>query len=187
MASTPRWLDHDEQRTWRTFLLATKLLHTQLERELDQKTQVPSPYYEVLVRLSEAPDRRLRLSELADAALSSRSRLSHSLARLEALGWIRREVCESDRRGAFAVLSDDGFAALESAAPVHVEGVRSHLFDQLDASQLEELRAISERLLEHLVSLDDNTSVAGLLGPLGCGGTESGAPTTSGERGAVPA
>lgn len=167
MAAT-RWLNQEEQRTWRTFMFATKLLWEQLERELDQGTDVPSPYYEVLVRLSETPDRRLRLSELADRSQSSRSRLSHSLARLEALGWIRREACESDRRGAFAVLTDEGYAALEAAAPVHVESVRAHLFDQLDPEQLEQLRTICERLLEHLVTLRGSSpDVVSLLGALG--------------------
>jgi len=151
-------------------MLATKLLWEELERELDQETDVPSPYYEVLVRLSEAPDRRLRLSDLADRSQSSRSRLSHSLTRLEALGWISREACESDRRGAFAVLTDDGFAALEAAAPVHVEGVRTHLFDQLSTTQLKQLRVISEQILEHLVTVKDaSPDVVSLLGALGKG------------------
>lgn len=151
-------------------MLATKLLWEELERELDQDTAVPSPYYEILVRLSEAPDRRLRLSDLAERSQSSRSRLSHSLTRLEALGWISREACESDRRGAFAVLSDDGFAALEAAAPVHVEGVRIHLFDQLSSTQLDQLRVISEQILEHLVTVKDaSPDVVSLLGALGKG------------------
>src|SRR5579863_8315037 len=98
MAET-RWLDDEEQRTWRIFMVAMKLLWEQLDRDVDSGTDVPSAYYEVLVRLSEAPDRRLRLSELADQSQSSRSRLSHSIGRLEALGWIRREACDSDRRG----------------------------------------------------------------------------------------
>ena len=163
-----RWLDQEEQRTWRLFMVAMKLLQEQLERELDHATAVPSAYYEVLVRLSEAPGRRLRLSELADQSQSSRSRLSHSLARLEALGWVSREVCDTDRRGAFAVLTPQGFAALEDAAPVHVESVRMHLFDQLDEAQLGQLRAISERLLEHLVSVKGlSLDVLALLGGLG--------------------
>jgi DNA-binding MarR family transcriptional regulator len=166
--TTPRWLDEDEQRTWRTFMVATKLLYMQLERELDQGTAVPSEYYEVLVRLSEAPDRRLRLSELADQSQSSRSRLSHSMSRLESLGWIRREACPSDRRGAFAVLTTEGFAALDEAAPIHVASVRSHLFDLLESEQLEQLRSISERLLEHLITLKSGSSdMLGVLGVLG--------------------
>jgi DNA-binding MarR family transcriptional regulator len=168
MAKT-RWLDQEEQRTWRIFMLATKLLWDQLDREMEQDTKVPSAYYEILVRLSEAPERRLRMSDLADQSQSSRSRLSHSLARLEALGWIDRESCESDRRGAYAVLTDDGFMALEAAAPVHVESVRTHLFDVLGTEQTEELRSISETILEHLMAVRGTSpDVEGLLGALGC-------------------
>jgi DNA-binding MarR family transcriptional regulator len=147
MAGT-RWLSEDEQRTWRTFVMATKLLFDQLEQELDEQTEVPSNYYEV-------PERRLRMSDLADLSQSSRSRLSHSIARLESLGWIRREACQTDRRGAFAVLTNEGLSALEAATPVHVTGVRTHLFDQLDVEQLAELRRISERVLEHLETVKE--------------------------------
>jgi DNA-binding MarR family transcriptional regulator len=183
MANT-RWLDQEEQRTWRTYMLATKLLWEQLEREVDQATDVPSAYYEVLVRLSEAPERRLRMSDLADLSQSSRSRLSHSLARLEALGWIRREACESDRRGAYANLTDAGFRALEAAAPVHVESVRTHLFDVLTPKQMKELRAISERILEHLVETrGPSPSVEGLLGTLGNCASEALNPSSKGGSG----
>jgi DNA-binding MarR family transcriptional regulator len=152
MAGT-RWLSEDEQRTWRTFVQATRLLFDQLEAELDEQTDVPSRYYEVLAPLAEVPERQMRMSDLADLSQSSRSRLSHSMARLESLGWIRREACETDRRGAIAVLTDEGLSALEAAAPVHAEGVRTHLFDQLDVEQLEDLRRISERVLEHLMAV----------------------------------
>jgi DNA-binding MarR family transcriptional regulator len=152
MAET-RWLKEEEQRTWRTFVQATKLLFEQLERELDQLTEVPSPFYEVLAPLAEAPERRLRMSDLAALSQSSRSRLSHSMARLESLGWIRREACQTDRRGAFAILTDAGFAAIEAAAPVHAEGVRAHFFDQLDGEQIEEMGRISMRVLEHLMAV----------------------------------
>jgi DNA-binding MarR family transcriptional regulator len=166
--SETRWLDREEQRTWRTFMLATQLLFEQFDRELQKGASVPSAHYEVLVRLSEAPDRRLRMSDLADRSQSSRSRLSHTISRLEDAGWVLRESCESDRRGAFAVLTDAGFAALEAAAPVHVESVRTHLFDQLDGRQINELRAIGERILEHLVSIKGaSPTELGLLGDLG--------------------
>jgi DNA-binding MarR family transcriptional regulator len=140
----PRWLSDDEQRIWRTFVQATRLLFDQLEDDLDTLTEVPSPYYEVLASLAEAPSRRLRMSDLAERSRSSRSRLSHSIARLESLGWIRRDPCETDRRGAFAVLTDDGFAALEAAVPVHIEGVRVHFFDLLNHEQLEQVQSVSE-------------------------------------------
>jgi DNA-binding MarR family transcriptional regulator len=147
-----RWLSQDEQRTWRAYVQAARLLFDLLEEELDRYTDVPSAYYEVLAPLAEAPGRRLRMSDLASRSRSSRSRLSHSMNRLESLGWIRREACQTDGRGAFAVLTDEGFARLERAAPVHVEGVRTHVFDQLEAKQLAELRKISERLLDHVMA-----------------------------------
>jgi DNA-binding MarR family transcriptional regulator len=165
--SEARWLDREEQRTWRTFMLAANLLFEEFDRELQRGAAMPMTHYEVLVRLSEAPERSLRMNELADRSQSSRSRLSHTVTRLESAGWVRREACPSDRRGAFAVMTEAGFAALEAAAPVHVESVRSHLFDQLDARQLDELRAIGEKLLDHLVSMRGaSADELGLLGDL---------------------
>src|SRR5688500_15969578 len=116
-----RWLTADEQRTWRAFLTATRYLADSLDRQLQRDSSMPHAYYELLVRLSEAPNRTLRMSQLADRAGSSRSRLSHAVARLEDLGWVRREECDTDRRGQMAVLTDEGFAALAAAAPGHVE------------------------------------------------------------------
>lgn len=151
--SEPRWLDEGEQRAWRSYLSATQLLFDQLDRELQRDCGIPHGYYEILVRLSETPGRRLRMSELAACSLSSRSRLSHAVSRLEQAGWVRRECDPSDGRGFFAVLTDDGFAALAAAAPRHVEGVRRHLLDQLTPEQVEQLRAISEAVAEHLSSV----------------------------------
>jgi len=148
--SETRWLDADEQRAWRAFLSATRLLGETLDRELQRDAGMPHAYYEILVRLSEAPDRTLRMSQLAEAATSSRSRLSHAVARLEELGWVRRQTCPTDRRGQFAVLTDDGFAALAAAAHGHVAGVRRHLLDPLTPEQVGQLGAISEAVLRHL-------------------------------------
>ncbi|WP_433533442.1 MarR family winged helix-turn-helix transcriptional regulator [Micromonospora sp. CA-263727] len=150
MVVMTRWLDPEEQRTWRAFLAASRALMDTLDRELQRDAGMPHAYYELLVRLSEAPQRRLRMSELADATGSSRSRLSHAVARLEAAGWVRREDCPTDRRGQLALLTDDGFATLAAAAPGHVEGVRRHLFDALSPAQVDQLRRISEALTEHL-------------------------------------
>ncbi|MFG2055254.1 MarR family winged helix-turn-helix transcriptional regulator [Micromonospora sp. NPDC048930] len=150
MGVMTRWLDPDEQRTWRAFLAATRALMDTLDRELQRDAGMPHAYYEILVRLSEAPERRLRMSELADSTGSSRSRLSHAVSRLEAAGWVRREDCPTDRRGQIAVLTDDGFATLAAAAPGHVEGVRRHLFDALSPAQVDQLRRISETLADHL-------------------------------------
>ncbi|MBM7076062.1 MULTISPECIES: MarR family winged helix-turn-helix transcriptional regulator [Micromonospora] len=150
MVVMTRWLDPDEQQTWRAFLTATRALTDTLDRELQHDAGMPHAYYEILVRLSEVPDRRLRMSELADLTGSSRSRLSHAVARLETAGWVRREDCPTDRRGQVAVLTDAGFAALAAAAPGHVEGVRRHLFDALSPAQVDQLRRISETLVAHL-------------------------------------
>ena len=150
VAREPRWLDEREQRVWRAFLSANRLFFDRLDRELQRDAGMPHAYYEILVRLSEAPRRALRMSDLADATLSSRSRLSHAAARLEQAGWIRREVHPTDRRGAVAVLTDEGVAALTAAAPGHVEGVRTHLFDQLGEDDVTALLRISESLLRHL-------------------------------------
>ena len=143
----PRWLDEEEQRVWRAFLVATQQLFDALERQLQRDSCLSHPYYEILVRLSEAPGRRLRMSELADRAQSSRSRLSHAATRLEEAGWIRREPCPSDRRGLEAVLTDEGFAVLAAAAPGHVEAVRRNLFDRLTPAQVAQLKRISEAIL----------------------------------------
>ena len=149
MAQT-RWLTNDEQRTWRAFLEATRRLDEQLDRELQHEAGMPLGYYIILVMLSEAPGRTLRMSDLAKRTWSSRSRLSHAVDRLEEKGWVERISCPSDKRGAFALLTDAGFAVLEAAAPGHVEGVRRHLFDQLTPSQVEALGTISQKVAQRL-------------------------------------
>lgn len=142
-----RWLNADEQRAWRAFLTATQVLFEGLDRQLQRDSGISHGYYEILVRLSEAPDRTLRMSQLAERSQSSRSRLSHAVARLEELGWVERRECPTDRRGQLAVLTDKGFAALEAAAPGHVEAVRSMLLDALTPEQVDQLRVIGEAIV----------------------------------------
>ena len=153
-AGDTRWLDAEEQQAWRAWLYSAQLLLDRLDRELIHATGISHAYYEILVQLSETEGRSLRMSELADRCLSSRSRLSHAVSRLEERGWVRRQVCAEDGRGQLAVLTDAGFAALEAAAPVHVESVRTHLFDQLSPAQVAALRDIGETLLHHLADPD---------------------------------
>ncbi|WP_346349066.1 MarR family winged helix-turn-helix transcriptional regulator [Rhizohabitans arisaemae] len=141
-----RWLDDDEQQTWRAFLMGTQALFDALDRELQRDAGMPHAYYRILVVLSEAPDRSMRMSTLAEATGSSRSRLSHAVTRLEAMGWVRRESCPGDRRGQLAVITDRGYEVLTRAAPGHVEGVRRHLFDLLTPEQVGSLREIGEAL-----------------------------------------
>ena len=146
----PRWLSAEEQETWRAFLAAVRLLTAELDRELQRDAGMPHAYYEILVALSEAPDRTVRMSELAALCQSSRSRLSHAVARLEEEGLVERRACPTDRRGALAVLTDKGFGALEAAAPGHVDAVRRHLFDQLTPEQVQQLGRISAAVRDAL-------------------------------------
>jgi DNA-binding MarR family transcriptional regulator len=143
-----RWLSEREQEIWRSFLSATMGLSDALARQLQRDAGMPHAYYEILVALSEAPDRTLRMSELAGVRNSSRSRLSHAVARLEEAGWVRRRDCPTDKRGSFAMLTDEGFAALDAAAPGHVTEVRERLFDQLTPEQVAQLGEIS-RAIQH--------------------------------------
>ena len=142
----PRWLSDDEQCTWRAFLAATRRVFDELDRELQRDAGMPHTYYMILAMLSEAPGRTLRMTDLARITGSSRSRLSHAVARLEEAGWVRRAPFAGDRRGAMAVLTDAGMDALAAAAVGHVEGVRRHLFDRLTPAQVHQLRAISEAI-----------------------------------------
>jgi DNA-binding MarR family transcriptional regulator len=138
-----RWLTEPEQQAWRAFINATRRLFPEMDAHLQHVAGIPHAYYEILVRLSEAPGRELRMTQLADASTSSKSRLSHAVARLEARGWVERRDCETDRRGQIARLTDVGFAALDDAAHHHVEQVRRMVFDQLSPAQVGQLAAIS--------------------------------------------
>lgn len=149
MAGT-RWLSDEEQCVWRGFLAAVDMLRGHVEGQLQHDSGMPHTYYEVLVVLSEAPDRTLRMSELAERCRSSRSRLSHAVARLEDNGWVRRDNCPTDKRGAFATLTAEGFAALEAAAPGHVAAVREALFDALTPEQVRALGEISDAIRDRL-------------------------------------
>lgn len=145
-----RWLSEDEQRVWRAFLAATGMLNGHLEQRLQADAGMPHAYYSVLVQLSEAPERTLRMSELAARSNFSRSRLSHAVARMEAKGWVRRDSCLTDKRGAQAILTDGGLAVLKEAAPGHVRAVREALFDVLSPDQVRQLGEISTAIADGL-------------------------------------
>ena len=146
-STEPRWLSADEQCTWRDFLTAWQWLFASVDGQLQRDAGIPLAYYEILVRLSEAPDQALRMTQLAAASASSKSRVSHAVARLEERGWVRRTECPTDRRGQIAQLTDEGFAALAAAAPGHVEQVRRTLFDPLTPEQLHQLAGITGTIL----------------------------------------
>ncbi|MGH8861905.1 MAG: MarR family winged helix-turn-helix transcriptional regulator [Jatrophihabitantaceae bacterium] len=145
--SETRWLDEEQQRAWRSYIEATTMLLDALDRQLQQDSGMPHGYFEILVRLSEPEDRTMRMSELADATRSSRSRLSHAVSRLEERGWIARQDCETDRRGQLARLTDRGAQALAEAAPGHVHAVREHVIDRLSSEQITQLANIAERIV----------------------------------------
>jgi len=142
-----RWLDAEEQAAWRSFVDGFRALIDVLDRQLQADSNLPHTYFEILIPLSEAEGRTLRMSELAEAARSSRSRLSHAVARLEQRGWVRRLTCPTDRRGQLAQLTDEGFAIVEAAAPGHVETVRAYLIDRLTPEQLKAMGEIGQLLL----------------------------------------
>jgi len=124
MDTAPRWLNDAEQRTWRAWLEVMRLLPAQLEDRLHEGHDLNLTDYQVLVELSEADDGRLRMTELANRTSLSKSRLSHQIGRMEKVGLVERQDCPSDRRGAFAVIAEAGWAVLREAAPRHVADVR---------------------------------------------------------------
>jgi DNA-binding MarR family transcriptional regulator len=130
--SPVRWLTEKQQRVWRTYLLGSARLLERLDADL-RKSGLDLPEYEILVSLEEAPERRLRMSELAAAVHQSRSRLTHTIARMENQGLVTRTTCPTDRRGVWAELTDAGWRTLERAAPSHVAAVRRHFVEAMDA------------------------------------------------------
>jgi DNA-binding MarR family transcriptional regulator len=144
------WLDPAEQEAWRAYLDSTRLLLQALDRQLEADAGISLLDYEVLVKLSEAPERRMRMRDLANATLSTRSGTTRAVTRLEQTGWVRRVECENDRRGMEAELTDKGAAKLAATAPGHVAAVRAHMFDLLTPRQVESVRAVGARMRDHL-------------------------------------
>lgn len=143
------WLDDDEQRMWRAFLHAFALLTRQLERELRERG-LSLADYEVLAMVSEGPAEGLRMTRLADQLVLTKSRLSHQVRRMEDAGQVRRVPCDDDRRGWFVTLTPAGRRALVAAAGTHVTGVRTHLFDHIDAADVTTVRDAFESVVEAL-------------------------------------
>ncbi|MFE2559789.1 MarR family winged helix-turn-helix transcriptional regulator [Streptomyces sp. NPDC059352] len=155
----PRWLSDEEQHVWRSYLHATTLLEDHLDRQLQRDAGMPHIYYGLLVQLSQAPRRRLRMTELAKSAKITRSRLSHAIARLEKNGWVLRENCPSDKRGQFARLTDEGMDVLRRTAPGHVAAVRHALFDRLAPEQVLQLGEIMRVMAEGLEPADPDADL----------------------------
>jgi DNA-binding MarR family transcriptional regulator len=147
MRHVTRWLTDSEQRAWRGYLTMHARLTARLSRQLQADSGLSLPDFEVLVHLTDQPEPRMRVGELATALQWEKSRLSHHLARMQKRGLVRRENCPSDARGAFVVLTEQGRAAIERAAPGHVDTVRDLVFDQLTSEQVNTLTEITERVL----------------------------------------
>lgn len=153
-----RWLDRDQQRSWRAYLVGSTLLMDRLDRDLREKHDLSIPEYEILVRLSEAEGHRMRMAHLAGSISHSRSRVTHTVARMEKDGLVSRTACVSDGRGVEAVLTAKGLEVLEEAAPTHVEGVRRFLVDLADnddfAAMGRVFNAVADKLVENNPAAD---------------------------------
>jgi DNA-binding MarR family transcriptional regulator len=145
------WLDGRQQRAWRAFLVGTTLLMDRLDRELREQHRLSLPEYEILVRLSEADGHRLRMAVLADSVSHSRSRVTHTVSRMEATGLVARDACLSDGRGVEAVLTDEGRRALVEAAPTHVAGVRRLLVDLVDDEDFDAVGRVFDAVTDGLI------------------------------------
>lgn len=146
MGNRAKWLDADQQRVWRNWLLAVARINQYLDNDL-RASGLDLNEYEILVCLSEADDRRMRMSELADKVHQSRSRLTHSISRLERQGIVERCSAEDDRRGVYARLTDKGFELLDQAAPGHVSAVRRIFVDAADEADFQALGRVMEAVL----------------------------------------
>ena len=134
----PRWLTADQQRVWRSFLTGVARITDRLDADL-RPFGLDIGEYEILVHLSESEHRTLRMSDLAERVRQSRSRLTHTIARMESKNLVKRVACPSDRRGVNATLTDVGFDLLLQAAPSHVESVRRALVDRVDPNDFQAL------------------------------------------------
>ena len=148
-ATTPRWLSASEMKAWRRYIIASRRLLEALDFDLGHH-ELSMADYEVLAQLSDAPDRKMRMSELAEMAMLSRSRLSHRIKVMEKAGWVKREPCPIDKRGYFAVMTAKGWKAIVAAAPDHVESVRSRFLDHLTKEDQRVLSEIFERITDSL-------------------------------------
>ena len=144
-ATAPKWLTPNEMVAWRRYIIASRQLLAALDADLKEH-DLTLPDYEILALLCDAPDRQMRMSELAKIALLSRSRLSHRMKVMEKAGWLKREPCPVDKRGYFAVMTPKGWKAIAAAAPDHVESVRARFIDHLSKADQEAIAQIFERI-----------------------------------------
>lgn len=145
-----RWLADDEQRAWRSYLDATRLLMQTLDRQLTRDSGISFTDFELLVVLSEAPGRQMRMRALADAVTTTRSGVTRAITRLVDAGWVVRVECEDDRRGMLAELTDAGMRKLEESSPGHVEAVRTSMFDVLTDDDVDTFVRVYSAMRTHI-------------------------------------
>jgi DNA-binding MarR family transcriptional regulator len=146
------WLDPDQQRSWRALVMGMTLLTDRLDDDLRRNYGLSLTEYEILVRLSESDDRRLRMAQLADALAHSRSRVTHTVARLEKAGLVARSATPEDGRGIVCEMTDKGWELLVRMAPAHVRGVRDHLVDLVSDEDFAALGRVMNTVSDHLVA-----------------------------------
>ena len=139
-------LTRADEEVWSSYLMAARLLFEELDRRLDSSAGLSLPDYTLLARLRDAGDNGLRMSELADSAVFSRSRISHAITRLENQGWVERRSCPTDRRGSFAVLTDSGKDKLAEAEPVHSEVIKEHMLSSIDVADAASFRRVTDQI-----------------------------------------
>jgi len=150
--SETKWLDDHQQRSWRGLVLGMTLLMDRLDHDLQRKFGVSMTEYEILVRLSEREGRQMRMAQLADAMAHSRSRVTHTVGRLEKAGLVTRNKSPEDGRGVVCHLTDHGFELLSRMAPHHVNGVRDNLVDIVAADDFDALGRVMNTVADHLVA-----------------------------------
>jgi DNA-binding MarR family transcriptional regulator len=153
------WLDQEQQRSWRAYLVGTTLLMERLDRDLREHHNLSMPEYEIMVRLSEAEGRTLRMAVLADSVSHSRSRVTHTIARMEKAGLVERSACTTDGRGVQATITDKGVAALQEAAPTHVAGVRQFLLDLAGGEDFEAVGRVFNAVTDKLIEAHPNADI----------------------------
>jgi DNA-binding MarR family transcriptional regulator len=147
-STAPLWLDEQQQEAWRAYVTASRMVNRAVDRDLKEMFDMVSDDYGILVVLSESPARRRRFGDLAHELRFPKAHLTYRFQRLESQGLVERERCEDDGRGAYAHLTDRGYAVLVEAAPFHVASVRRHLFDFLDHDLVQQLQAAMSAVID---------------------------------------
>jgi DNA-binding MarR family transcriptional regulator len=146
------WLDATQQSSWRSFVVGVTLLLDRLDADLQHDFDLSLTEYEILVRLSERPERQMRMAQLADALAHSRSRVTHTVTRMQKAGLVDRTTSPEDGRGIVCRLTDAGYALLVKAADVHVTGVRDYLVDLVDPADFAALGRVMDAVSDRLIA-----------------------------------